>query len=168
MFSLSCFRVLIPSSFHQFLHTRPIIVTMAPPINTRSRYTSSKQPITIRVTVEEIIVQTWPQREIKANSKTQTRPQQKRESPLSSQSRRLKSKSEDIDKEKSGVSSSEVESFNDYIASGSRPSRVKWPTIKYFSFILLPDLREKRVTVVPGIGSAAAERLSSLGKTSVC
>ena len=128
MFSLSCFRVLIPSSFHQFLHTRPIIVTMAPPINTRSRYTSSKQPITIRVTVEV----------------------KKRASSLSSQSRRQKSKSGDKVEEESGVSSSKVKSVDDYTVSGSRPSRVKWPPTKNVRFIHLPDLREKRVTVVPG------------------
>ena len=46
-----------------------------------------------------------------------------------------------------------------------RPPRSKWPTVKYANFLRLrlPDLHEKLVLAVPGIGAAAAVRLSKRG-----
>lgn len=50
------------------------------------------------------------------------------------------------------------------------PPHGKWPTAKYASFLRLrlPDLHEKLVVVVPGIGTAAAVRLSKRGIDTVC
>ena len=45
----------------------------------------------------------------------------------------------------------------------------KWPTLKYTRFLRLrlPDLRERLVTVVPGIGAAAGVRLAKRGTDTV-
>ena len=56
------------------------------------------------------------------------------------------------------------------VPQDGRPPRGKWPTVKYASFLCLrlPDLHEKLVIVVPGIGASSAVRLSKRGIDTVC
>ena len=55
------------------------------------------------------------------------------------------------------------------VPQDGRPPRGKWPIVKYASFVRLrlPDLHEKLVTLMPGIG-VLGERLSIRGIDTMC
>ena len=82
----------------------------------------------------------------------------------------VKGKSERSDKDPlAALNETDEEPFTeDDELEDDLPPRGKWPTVKFASFLCLPDFHEKLVIVVPGIGAAAARRLFKRVTDIVC